>query len=64
MQPTKNPFLTTTRNLKNSANTRVAVRQITSKIIAHGVCSDRELEYLRRHTDWDRVNPVTPSNLG
>jgi hypothetical protein len=28
------------------------------------VCSDRELEYLRRHTDWDRVNPVTPSNLG
>ena len=64
MKPTKNPFLTTVRNLKNSANTRVAVRQIQNKIIALGVVSDTEMEYLRQHTDWDRVNPVTPSNLG
>jgi len=64
MKPVKDPFLTTIRRLKNSANTRVAVRQITSKIIQHGVCSDTEMEYLRQHTDWDRVNPRTPSNLG
>ena len=64
MKTTENPFLTTVRNLKNAANTRVAVRQITTKIVTHGVCSDRELLYLRQHTDWDHVNPVTPSNLG
>jgi len=64
MSTLENPFLTTIRNLQNSANTRVAVRQITNKIIQHGVCSDTELEYLRQHTDWDRVNPRTASNLG
>lgn len=64
MKPLDNPFLTTIRNLRNSANTRVAVRQIQSKIIAHGVCSDREMQYLRQHTDWDRVNPRCLSNLG
>lgn len=64
MKPLDNPFLTTIRNLKNSANTRVAVRHITNKIVAHGVCSDREMQYLREHTDWDRVNPSRENNLG
>ena len=64
MKDLKNPFMTTVRNIKNSANARVTVRQIQNKIIETGLCSDSELEYLRRHTDWDRVNPRTDSNLG
>jgi len=64
MKDLKNPFLTTVRNIKNSANARVTVRQIQNKIFETGLCSDTELEYLRTHSDWDRVNPRTPSNLG
>jgi len=54
MSTLENPFFTTVRNLRNRANTRVAVRHITDKIVEHGVCSDLEFEYLRQHTDWDQ----------
>lgn len=64
MKTHQNPFKTTVQNLKNSVNVRRVVRDIQNKIIVTGLCSDAELEYLRQHTDWDRVNPRTSSNLG
>ena len=59
-----NPFKTTIRGLQNSANVVAVVRRIQNKIIDRGIISERESEYLRQHTDWDRVNPRTASNLG
>ena len=64
MKTLENPFITSIRNLKQSVDARVKVRQIQDKIVMYGVISDDEMEDLRTHSDWDRVNPRTPSNLG
>lgn len=64
MKLLQNPFRTTIRGVKNNASVRATVRQIQEKIMDYGVCSDDEHEYLRTHSDWDRLNPKTPSNFG
>ena len=64
MKTLENPFITSIRNLKQSVDARIKVRQIQDKIVMYGVISDDEMEYLRTHSDWDRVNPRTESNLG
>ena len=64
MKTLENPFITSIRNLKQSVDARIKVRRIQDKIVMYGIVSDDEMEYLRVHTDWDRVNPRTPSNLG
>jgi uncharacterized membrane protein YjjP (DUF1212 family) len=64
MKTHQNPFKTTVQNLKRSVDVRRVVRDIQNKIITYGVASDDEMEYLRQHTDWDRVNPRRESNLG
>lgn len=57
MKTLENPFKTTVRGLKSREGILRAVRQIQDKIFYYGVASDDEMEYLRTHTDWDRVNP-------
>lgn len=60
----KDPMKTTVKGLNTESNIRVVVQRIQSKIFENGLCSDSEMEYLRTHTDWDRVNPRTESNFG
>lgn len=63
MKPLENPLKTTVRGLKSREGILRAVRQIQHKIFYYGVASDDEMEYLRTHTDWDRVNPQRQSQI-
>ena len=65
MQGFKDPLKTTVKGLfSNKVPKTTVVKRINEKIMLHGVCSDSEMEYLRTHTDWDRVNPRRAGNLG
>ena len=52
MKTTQDPFKTTVKGIKNTANIRAVVRSIQSKIIMHGVCSDQEQAILEQYTDF------------
>jgi hypothetical protein len=47
----KNPFITTTWPLNDRADINAAIRKIQEKIVTYGVCSDKEQEYLDKHSD-------------
>jgi len=58
MQPIKDPFMTTIRNLKDSSGskTRDTLRKIERKIVMYGLCSDTELEFYQRFGQTDTRN--------
>lgn len=49
MKIVQDPFKTTVKGLTD-ANVRAATSAIQSKIVMYGICSDREWEYLQRHS--------------
>lgn len=49
MKTISDPFKTTVKGLTD-ANVRAATSAIQSKIVMYGICSDREWEYLQRHS--------------
>ena len=63
MKMSINPWKTTVKGLKSQANVRMTVRRIQNKIIDYGICSDRELDYLKQWTNWLEHNPGVKSNL-
>ena len=63
MKLLENPLKTSVKGLKKSQDPVSVVRRIQDKIFYYGVVSDDEFEYLRTHTDWDRVNPRGPSSV-
>ena len=64
MKSIQDPFKTTIKGLRSSADVIKVVQRIQNKLFERGIISDQEHEYLRTHSDWDRVNPRTDSNLG
>ena len=60
----RDPLKTTVKGLNTTANVRVVVQRIQSKIFEYGLCSEKELHYLRTHTNWDELNPPRINNLG
>lgn len=56
MLKTSNPFETTIKGLKNTANVLATVRRIQSKLIDHGIISDAEEQVLRQYTDYGQIS--------
>lgn len=46
----KNPFITTTWPLNDRADIKAACRKIEAKILTYGLCSDKEQEFLDKHS--------------
>ena len=55
MKYIQDPLKTTVKGLTD-ANVRVACSKIQQKILTYGICSDREQEYLSRHTDFGKID--------
>jgi len=58
MKYIQDPLKTTVKGLTD-ANVRVACSKIQQKILTYGICSDREQEYLSRHTDFGKIDQKT-----
>ena len=56
MKTISDPFKTTIAGIKKSANVRVTVRQIQSKLINYGILSDTEEQFLKQHTDYGKTD--------
>lgn len=49
MKVIQDPFKTTVKGLTD-ANVRAATSAIQSKLVMYGLCSDKEWDYLQRHS--------------
>lgn len=56
MKPITDPFKTTIAGIRHSANVRVTVRQIQSKLINYGIISETEEQFLKQHTDYGKTD--------
>ena len=64
MQPIKDPFMTTIRNLKmtSGSHTRETLRRIEQKILMYGICSAAEQAFLQRFGQTDPKQAFTTTD--